>query len=1060
MKKNVGAYIFAVALCLVLLLCMTDQAAAQNRAIQASTVLGPPYPAGTDWKQVSTPHHRLIFPEGYEEEALRAAGLTDHLWAPLQKDFGIRVPPLPLVLNTHRQVSNGYVTLAPRHSEWYAFNSQQQFAGPVDWYSLLALHEGRHAVQFSALNRGFTRFARWAAGEYGWAFFSMYSMPLWYFEGDAILSETAFSSGGRGRSATFHRELRASVGEDRPVSYSQAYLGSYRSHFPNHYHLGYPLVTYIRLTYGEDAWNRIIEKTARFSFWPLRFHSAVKQVTGRSLRRVYRDALEYVDDYFALLEAAGGERGYTSADVLPTADDQGSVWTNYLPVAVEGGELFAIRYGDRDANSLVRLELSSSGDLRGDHHASEKPVVSIPGGLRRISLRNGVALWTEELPHPLWSKVSTSEIIRYELESGRRRRLTRGGAYQAPALSPEGRRIAVIRALPGGGGQLELLDAESGERQRTTAPELPWTMAGQMAQATGAEGPLYLRQPAWSPRGDRVAVIAVQGGRSRLLEYELGTARWKTVLGPVDYSISMPVYMPASDDPDEAGEYILYVSERSGTEALEAVALPGQPQEHEQEQEHRPQGQYDQSRGQEGQGYRVVSRPYAAAYPVVDVGPAGSDPGSRTLDSAGRLYFADYTVDGFKPAVMDLRPEEFEPLTEAGQRRIDYVGPIARSWGGPKIGAGGAQASPTSRENRYEVGEYRPLTGLLNFHSWGAIPGADGRVQLFSQSDDVLGRLSLMSFTGFNVRRESYDAGLQGSYRGLFPVIRFGLSGDTNSPGDPGARWNGVTAKLGFDAPLDLSRGVWLRQLSLSSTGFLRYEQGRPDVPTDTNAYVLPVRHAVTFYNASRVVAPADFAPPWEQYLELSGQYVAAPAAEWGSRFGLNGLLTLPGPWRQHRLQLSWTSESKSGEDVPLTSPTVRPRGYPFDWNDTYKADAVAALQYSLPLLYPDMELGNVYYLKRIRGTLFADLGIGVPAAEEGSTAGLLPAGEEPPQWLQELESGLGADLHPVGGIELLFEQHLFNWPIALEGGLRFVYSLRDGRFRVEDTLLLLGLEW
>jgi len=134
----------------------------------------------------------------------------------------------------------------------------------------------------------------------------------------------------------------------------------------------------------------------------------------------------------------------------------------------------------------------------------------------------------------------------------------------------------------------------------------------------------------------------------------------------------------------------------------------------------------------------------------------------------------------------------------------------------------------------------------------------------------------------------------------------------------------------------------------------------------------------------------------------------------------------------------------------------VRPRGYPFDWNDGYEADGVASLQYSLPLLYPDMELGNVYFLKRIRGTLFADLGIGVPAAGDG----VLPAGEEPPRWLRELDAAAGADLHPAAGVELLFEQHLFNWPIALEAGLRLVYSWRDARFRVEDTLLLLGVEW
>src|SRR6056297_1234414 len=396
MKKNARSFVVIFPLCLslflVLLLCMTDKVVAQNRSIQSSTVLGPPYPAGTDWKQISTPHHRLIFPEGYEDEALRAARLTDRLWAPVQQDFGIEVPPLPLVLNTHRQVSNGYVTLAPRHSEWYAFNSQQQFAGPLDWYSLLALHEGRHAAQFSALNRGFTRFARWVAGEYGWAFFSMYSMPLWYFEGDAILSETAFSSGGRGRSAAFHRQVRAIVGEERPVSYSQAYLGSYRTHFPNHYYLGFPLVTYIRLSYGEDAWNSIIRKTARFSFWPLRFHSAVKQVTGRSMRRVYQDALDYFAEYF---EEFGPQMGSTDGDYTPAeqvrrAEDSEGVWTNYVPVAVEEGGLFVVRYGDRDAAALVRLDLQSS----------EEQLVSKLGAERQVSLRKGVAVWTEEVPHP------------------------------------------------------------------------------------------------------------------------------------------------------------------------------------------------------------------------------------------------------------------------------------------------------------------------------------------------------------------------------------------------------------------------------------------------------------------------------------------------------------------------------------------------------------------------------------------------------------------------------------------------------------------------------------
>lgn len=990
------------------------QSVLQVGSIQASAVLGPPYPPRIDWKMVSTPQHRLIFPAGFEADARRVAVLLNRVWEPIQKDFETRVPQLPLVLNTSRQVANGYVTLAPRHSEWYAYNTQGQFAGPVDWYTLLALHEGRHAAQFSALNRGFTRFARWAAGEYGWGFFAMYSMPLWYFEGDAILSETVFSSGGRGRSAAFHRELRAIADAERDVSYGQAYLGSYRAHFPNHYYLGFPLVTYLRLTYGEDAWNAIIKKTARFSFWPLRFHTAVKQVTGRSVRQVYRDMLDFLDTYFDDRTAAGGKEAFRGEPVSVAADG-GDSWTNYLPAGFDDERLYAVRSGDRHPAALIELDLQSS----------EERTLTYLGAERSVSVQSGTAVWSEEIPHPLWSKVSTREIIRFNLESRRRTRLTFGGAYQAPALSPDGGRIAVVRASAGGGGRLELLDAESGTLLRRLVPpaELPAQPAG------AADEPLFLRQPAWSPDGTKIAVVAVQGGRSRLMEFDLGAGRWRRLLGPVGYSISRPEY---------SDEYVLFVSERSGSELVEAVS---------------------RSRGGNGDGVVLLAAAgrYAAGYPVVASGPVG-----------GRLFYADYTVDGFKPMVMPLQPELWRPVGAvlgggvAGpveDAAIDYVEPIVRRWGGAQraeeIESDGVDGADTAE---FEVEEYRPLTGLVNFHSWGLLPGTEGRVQLFAQSDDVLGRLSLNSFVGVNVRQESYDAGLQGSFRGLFPMIRFGVSGDTNSPGDPDARWNGMTALLGFDAPLDFSRGVWFRQLNLSTTGFLRYEQADPLAAGDRDAYVLPLRHAASWYSAMMATVPADFAPRWEQYLEGSYQYVPALAGEWGSRIGLNGLLTTPGLGRQHRLQLGWTGELKSGEEVPLTSPAVRPRGYPFDWNDGYEADGVASLQYSLPLLYPDMELGNVYFLKRIRGTLFADLGIGVPAgAGEGSGEEI---GEEPPQWLQELDEAAGADLHPAAGVELLFEQHLFNWPIALEAGLRFVYSWRDARFRVEDTLLLLGVEW
>jgi len=66
--------------------------------------------------------------------------------------------------------------------------------GSMDWLDILAVHEYRHVQQLSNTFNGLTKIGYFLAGEETWAGLSFLSIPEWYFEGDAVMAETAMSA--------------------------------------------------------------------------------------------------------------------------------------------------------------------------------------------------------------------------------------------------------------------------------------------------------------------------------------------------------------------------------------------------------------------------------------------------------------------------------------------------------------------------------------------------------------------------------------------------------------------------------------------------------------------------------------------------------------------------------------------------------------------------------------------------------------------------------------------------------------------------------------------------
>ncbi|MDP1858292.1 MAG: hypothetical protein Q8K82_06470, partial [Gemmatimonadaceae bacterium] len=183
----------ALALALALVLAAARTAAAQVPLLY--TLSGQQNPPGIHWRRIDSPHFTVIYPDSLAREAQRATTLLERAYEPLTKTLRAKPERIPVVLNSHSMVSNAYVAWGPRRSQWYAMpNTTVDAMGPMDWYSLLAVHEGRHIVQQRAVRTGLIGVLDRLFGDNTTFLAGALYFPAWFWEGDAVGTETALTA--------------------------------------------------------------------------------------------------------------------------------------------------------------------------------------------------------------------------------------------------------------------------------------------------------------------------------------------------------------------------------------------------------------------------------------------------------------------------------------------------------------------------------------------------------------------------------------------------------------------------------------------------------------------------------------------------------------------------------------------------------------------------------------------------------------------------------------------------------------------------------------------------
>jgi hypothetical protein len=455
---------------------------------------------------------------------------------PEGKTMGTAPKKISVIMQNQSSLSNGFVTLAPRRSEFYTMPTQNyNFQGTNDWLDALAVHEYRHMAQFQRSITGFNKFFYYLFGQQVTAGMAFAGAPMWFWEGDAVATETAFTGSGRGRIPQFDLLFRTNAMEGRTFNYHKQYLRSYKHNIPDHYVLGYNLVTHLRKKTNDPMiWEKVVGRSWNVPFIPFAFSNALKKESGMYVTDLYEDLVaQRKKDYeqaVAGLEFTAFER------VNPRS---GEAYTDFqFPQPLPDGRVIAIKSGIGDIDQLVAL--SADGE---EERVFTQGIVNESA---MLSSQKNRVVWNEYRYHPRWRVKSYSVVMGYDATSRRAAPITRHSRYSGATIAPDGIRVATIETSEDYAIRLVVVNYANGE----------------VFRSFDNPGNELLAMPRWTDDGMAVVLLRTNGQGKTISRVDFATGAVTDLLPRSLENVGHPVPW---------GDYVLFNSPVGGIDNLHAI---------------------------------------------------------------------------------------------------------------------------------------------------------------------------------------------------------------------------------------------------------------------------------------------------------------------------------------------------------------------------------------------------------------------------------------------------------------------------------------------------------
>lgn len=574
---------------------------------------------------------------------------------------------------------------------------------------------------------------------------------------------------------------------------------------------------------------------------------------------------------------------------------------------------------------------------------------------RFLSLSQNKLAWTEYEFHPRWRMLDYSVIKTIDLETGRIKRLSKKSRYHGAAFNASASKILTFEMPVSGQGHYVILDANSGQVLST------------VPNPTGA---LYL-SGRWD--GDQILAIRHHERGHQIVHINPATGAETPLYDAGADNISHPVAW---------GEYIFFNSPGTGTDQLYAL--------------HK----------ETGQRYCVSNRPYGAYNAI----PGGE---------GDKLYFNDFTARGMNTASMDLDPERWE-LVSDGDAAAAF--PIAAQVQ-EEEGAGDLLASVPSKT--YQSKRFNTTKGFFTPHSWGTWYDEDRETyQLGIYTQNLLSTARLSAGLEFDDNQQQLYRFGNLSFQGWFPIFDVGMS---SARLERAVTLNGTTVPYSFkqrritagiSIPLILTHSRWLESFRFGTNIGRIFNTGH-ESPADSLVFNdVRLLTSTTSLSYARLLKTArrDIYSRWGYTLSMRFSDTPGDNIVEGGQFAIDASLYLPGFWRHHSLRLRMGYQREDADNFTF-GPAIRyPRGLvPAAFHELTGLSG----EYTMPLWYPDLSIGSLLNIQRLRVNAYYDYARG-------------------------LSPGLLQDLHSIG-FELTADYNLFRIQNLLSTGVRVGYLPLQG---------------